>query len=142
MEAKIRHSGYTIPKSLLWKQSYKRNMKPLVTDQQVLTWLCVLPVKETTSEWRNWSRIAFVVTFIVITLLHLSSSVTFILKFISIDFQRTSIALFTLCGAVSTINSIIVVFIMRHKIPPVYKNLSSIYEKCMSQRSLMISLIY
>lgn len=114
-------------------------MKPLAIDQQILTLLCVLPVKENASEWKKWACIAFVTTFIVITLLHLSSSLMFISKFISIDFHRTSIALFTLCGALSTINSIIVVVFTRHKIPSVYQNLATIYEKCMSHYSELFS---
>ncbi|XP_055296841.1 odorant receptor 22a-like [Sitodiplosis mosellana] len=104
-------------------------MKPLATDQQILTWLCVLPAKENTSKWEKWACIAFVMAWIVILLIDILSGLMFVVKFISIDFKGASIAIYAMIGCLIMANSMVVAFLLRHKIPPVYENLSAIYEK-------------
>lgn len=106
-------------------------MKPLATSQRVLTWLCLLPPDNNISEWTKRSYMAFALAIIVGALVLLVSSIMYVVKFISIDFQDTSIAISAGFGAVAMVNSIIVAIYLRHKIPPMFEQLSRIYEKCM-----------
>ena len=105
-------------------------MKPLATDQRILTWLCVLPVNENASKGERNARIAFTSAVIVIAILNPISTTSFIVKNFSTDFVGTSIALCQLSGCISMINSTVAVFFLRHKIPSIYEKLSPIYEKC------------
>lgn len=105
-------------------------MKPLVTDQQVLTWLCVLPAQDNTDKWKRWAYIALVVTLIVADLSVISSSLIYSVTFRSTDLQKSLIGLQQAIAAVPTANMIVVAFFLRHKIPPIFDNLTKIYEKC------------
>lgn len=106
--------------------------KPLVIDQQILTWLRVLPAKENTTKWENCASIALVSTLIVVTLTILSISLMYIVEFISVDVLESLFGIYQTIGTIPMANTIIVAFLLRHKIPPVFEQLSDFYEKRMN----------
>ena len=107
------------------------NVKPLAIDQQILTWLCVLPANENTSKLKKLTEIALVLALIAADVTVFASSLMYAVKFVSIDFQGFSIALDTVIATIPMVNSIAVAFLYRHKIPSIFERLSEIYEKCM-----------
>lgn len=110
----------------------EENMKPLASNQRILTWLCVLPSKENTSKWKKQVYIALVLALIVADLTIFTSSFLYVLKFMSIDLIETSNGFIQCFAAIPMGNAIIVAFIYRHKIQKVFKQLSTFYEKCMN----------
>lgn len=108
------------------------NIKPLNLDQEVLTWLCVLPAEKSTSKWRKRTYIAFVLAAILCVLTVTLSSLMYALKFMSIDLQKSLIGLESVFAAIQMANSIVVLFLIHHKIPIIYGNLTEIYEKRMN----------
>lgn len=105
-------------------------MKPLVTDQRVLTWLCVLPAQENTSKWEKRAYIVLVLTLIMAASTVFLSSLVYTVKYMLIDMLETSFGFLQAVAAISMANSIVVAFILRHKIPSVFKKLEEFYEKC------------
>ena len=111
-------------------------MKPLSTSRRVMTWLCLLSAKEGTIEWKNRSYVVLNVAMIVTVLALLPSSLAYVIKFKSIDPQGAFFSLFTTAGATAMGNTIVVAFVFRQKIPPLFEQLSGIYRKCMFESSI------
>lgn len=107
-------------------------MKPLVTDKRILTWLCLLPAKENTSKGRKWLYILLVLGIIVANLTVILSSSMYVVKYASVDLQETLVGLCQTVGVIPMTNSIVIAFVLRHKISPVFEKLSEIYDKCMN----------
>ena len=105
-------------------------MKPLATSHRVMTWVCLLPANENTSKWEKRSYIALNVILVLTVLALFSSSLTYVIKFRSIDSEGAFFSLFTTAGATAMGNTIIVAFVFRHKIPPFFEQLAEVYEKC------------
>lgn len=107
-------------------------MKPLVINQKVLTWLFLLPHNENTSKWTKCASVALVVTLIVAVFTIFPSSLLYILKFMTIDGLEVCVGIRQATATIPMANSIVVAFLRRHKIPPVYEKLSEFYDKCMN----------
>lgn len=107
---------------------YKRNMKPLPTNQKILTWLFLLPANRTINQRIKWTCIALLLALIVASVAIFVSGLMFVIKFMSIDFIQASFGLTPTCA-----NTIVVVFFSRHKVPPIFEKLTKLYEKCMNQ---------
>lgn len=107
------------------------NMKPFTTDQRILTWLCVIPAPQNTSMWKKQVYTALALSLMLANLSNLSSSVMFIVKFLSINLQAALIALHQVLATIPMANTIIMAFFYRHKIPPVFDKLTHIYKKRM-----------
>ena len=75
------------------------NGKPLAIDQQILTWLSVLPANENISKSMRWAKSALVLALIASNLTVFVSSLMYALKFVSIDFQEFSSSLLTFIAA-------------------------------------------
>lgn len=107
-------------------------MKPLVTDQRIMTWLCLLPAKENISKGRKGVSLLLVLGIIVANLTVISSSSMYVIKYASVDLQETLVGLCQAIGVIPMTNSIVIAFVHRHKIPPIFEKLSEIYDKCMN----------
>lgn len=105
-------------------------MKPLVMNQRVLTWLCVFPMHESAAMKEKLTCIVFSIGVILTIFSGLIGSVIFFLKFVSTDLEESLYALFQIAAIFSTSNAIVVAVQMRHRIPTMFKNLTTIYEKC------------
>lgn len=106
-------------------------MKLLSTDQRVLTWICVFPVNKTTSKCRKLTYITLALAITLIMLTAFMSSLKYSLNFMSFNLQETLVGLRPFLVSVQALNSIVVTFFLRHKIPPIYEQLREIYEKCL-----------
>lgn len=105
-------------------------MKPFSTNQQSLTWLCLYPVDETTSNRQKAAHIVFSVTNFIMLLSGLASSVAYFVKFASIDLEKSLYALLQIVTFTATLYALVIAFLLRHKIPALRENLSKIYDEC------------
>lgn len=110
-----------------WLSQMKMVPKALATNHRLLVWLCVCPPDESTNCGRRPLRFIFpftVCTFICCTML---SSVAFIVKFISTDFEACLYGLFQIAANTAIWNVIIVAVIHRQRIGAIVTKLSDIY---------------
>lgn len=105
-------------------------MKPLATDQRILTWLCVLPAEGKTQKWGKLPYFVLILSLIVAALSVFLTSLLYTIKFISIDLLETSIGIYQMIAIIPMANTIVMTFFCRHKIPPIFEKLSKFYEKC------------
>lgn len=104
-------------------------MKPLPTNQRVLTWLCLFPASENTS---NFVKLGYIVlTFVCITCMtaNLIASVAFFIKSVSTELEKSLFALFQIVGSLSVWYMFITVFPSQHKIHAIFRRLSQIYDE-------------
>lgn len=104
-------------------------MKPLVTQQQVLTWLCIYPADKSTSKWLKRAYVIFSVAVVVANSLGLITSVAYVYKFISIDLESSLCSILQIVATLSTSYAYILFFTFRHKIVAFFINLSDIYKQ-------------
>lgn len=104
-------------------------MKPLQTNQRVLTWLCLFPASKNTS---NFVKLGYIVlTFVCITCMtaNLMASVAFFIKSVSTELEKSLFALFQIVGSLSVWYMFITVFPSQHKIHAIFRRLSEIYDE-------------
>lgn len=106
-------------------------MNPLESIQRGLHWLCVFPFQKDTTTTKKIVYIFFTLNIFFLHLCALAASAAFIIKFISIDMQRSVFALLQFGTFFSTMYSIIVAFFVREKIIGIFKKISKIYRASM-----------
>lgn len=105
-------------------------MKPLSTAQQMQTWLCLYPHDEASSIWEIRTHIAFAFTINAIQLFGISAGITFVLRFISINFEISLFGCMVCLNHSSVVYMNLVAFIMRNKIYVIFGDLLEIYKEC------------
>lgn len=118
--------------SIIWKkiELLYFKMKPLVTAQKLLTWLCILPPGQSTSGRKKKTFIAFTFTIVGFLILLFIPGVIFIQKFALIDFEKSLFA-FCVCLVCScTIYAASVTYFLRPKIFNIFEKLTKIYDAC------------
>lgn len=108
-------------------------MKPLVMNQRVLSWLCLLPDDGNISKWKKLACIALVLGLMMVPLTIFPSSIVYAVKFMSINPLESLFGFYQSIGSIPMANAIIMTFIFRSKIPPIFEKLSHFYEKCMNR---------
>lgn len=71
-------------------------MKVLATSQQVLMLLCIVPIDDPIKKWK-WKQFAYIVlrlTVLGILMSQIAASTAFILKYLSVDLERSLYAVF------------------------------------------------
>lgn len=104
-------------------------MKPLVTNQRVLTWLCVYPGEKTTSKIKQLAYIIFSLIVFSGILSSLIASVAYFMKFVSIDLEVALYAVSQIAAAASVLYAIVMTYFSRHGIASIFHKLSEIYDK-------------
>lgn len=104
-------------------------MKPLVTLQRCLFWLCIHPAEETASVKQKKVYVKFTVAALAGQILQIVACVAFCWKFFSIDLERcmfAGIAVVALFGSAYML--VIAVILMQQKVVAVFKDLTTIYD--------------
>lgn len=105
-------------------------MKPLVTNQKVLTWICICPVDKNATKFEKSARIG-ITSLIVITLFcGFIASVVFFVKFVSIDLEKSLYTVFQIVGTLLILYSFIVLYLFRNEINAIFEHLTEIYDEC------------
>lgn len=102
-------------------------MKPLETNRQVLTWLCILPADETAGKFKKWICIAFSCSLITTSVCGFISSSAFMLKFWSTNLIDCLYALFQVAANVSALYMMMIAYNLRHKVAALFDRLTEIY---------------
>lgn len=103
-------------------------MKPLLTNQKVLMWLCIYPVNENASKFVKLARVAFTFLVIITELFGLIASVVFFMKFFSVDLEKSLYTIFQIVALISNLYMFVVLCGYRYKIIDVFKHLTEIYN--------------
>lgn len=103
-------------------------MKPLETNKKVLTWLSICPLDKNANWNQKLVRIAFSFVFIGNQVVAFAGSLTFFLKYVSVDLEQCLYALFQLAAEVSVMYMLTIAFVQRYKITALFDNLSKIYD--------------
>lgn len=106
-------------------------MVPLETNRRCLIWLCIYPAEEPTSRWQSFGHAIFAMTALIGSMGAFVASLAYCWKFASIDLGKT---LFSFMFVVAEFTAIYVglvgMLLMRHKIGPIFDNLTNIYKAC------------
>lgn len=116
-------------------------MKPLVTCQKMLTWLCAYPDDSTASASRKSVCKIITLCIFILNLCALASSVAFVLKFMRIDFKESLYSFMQIAGSSNTTITMIIAFFSHFAISGLFESLSKIYEKSEKLTSLTQSVI-
>lgn len=101
--------------------------KSLATTQFILTSLCICPANEFTTPSKKRANIAFI-SFVVATQFGgLAASLSFLIKFTLIDFERSLFAFLAFIGHSTLIYTLLTALSSRHKIGDIFKQLTTIY---------------
>lgn len=104
-------------------------MKPLAMNQRMLALLCVLPIDEAATIKEKLACFLFSSVAIFTIYTSLTSSAVFFVKFVSIDLEESLYSLFQVASIFATANAIGIAALMRHRIPPMFANLTKIYDE-------------
>lgn len=110
-------------------------MKPLVTIQRCLIWLCIHPAEEAASIRQKRAYVTFTVVVLAGQLFLIVTSLAFCWEFFSIDLERCMLAFMAMAGTLGSVYVMINAIIrMRHKTAAVFEDLTMIYEtsKCLA----------
>lgn len=107
-------------------------MKPLQTNQQVLTWLSMHPVDKSTSKSKRMLYIAFTIINVILTLVTVISSATSFAIYITSDIEASLYAVFQFAANIAVFNLIAVGMVYRHRVASIFRNLAKFYatSKC------------
>lgn len=104
-------------------------MKPLATNRQVLTWLCICPSDQNTSALKKTFFTILALVSFALVFSFLVSSIVFFLKNVSIDLENGLYALVQIACSFDSVYMFAVVFISRKKINRFLQTLVTIYEE-------------
>lgn len=105
-------------------------MKPLQTNQQVLTWLCVYPTNEKMSKFKKFLCIVVSVAVFFGYFNVLLASIAFFLKYASTSLEQSLYALFQISGDFGTAYMMLAAYTLRKQFKIIFDKLSDIYDAC------------
>lgn len=104
-------------------------MVPLETNRKCFVWLCICPADESSSRWEKLAHTIFAMTATIGSIGAFAASLAYCWKFASIDFGKTMFSfLFLVAEFYSIYMALVGMFLLRHKIGPIFDNLSKIYK--------------
>lgn len=103
-------------------------IKPLLNIQQVLTWLCVIPADENTSNRKKIVYIVFTFIGFVFGFCGALASALFFFKFFSVDLEMALFVPTYSFGFVMTTYGIPIALMLRKEIRALFGQLDKIYE--------------
>lgn len=103
-------------------------MKPLETNQRILTWLCGCPPNEFDGKWQKIAYKFFTFNIIATLSLAVIAGAIFIHRNLSIDLEGTLFSLFHTLAAISMIYQCIVTVMLCDELNNIFQGLSIIYD--------------
>lgn len=105
-------------------------MKPLVTNQRVLTWLCVYIPETKTSKIKQLAYFTFSIIVFSGILSSLIASVAYFRKYVLINVETALYAASQIAAASSILYAIVMTYFSRNGITKIFQTLRGIYKKC------------
>lgn len=103
-------------------------MQPLATTRRIMIWHSMCPAHKSTTPRYKWIYIAHALTILILNVIGFISSLTYCLKFVSIDFNSATFAFMLTNAEFGAIYFMISGILMRHRIGSIFTNLSAIYK--------------
>lgn len=103
-------------------------MKPMETNQKMLTMLSVLPSDRATGKWKRVLNIIFPAAVLIAHLCAIVASALFFEKFVSEDLDRAIFAILQIGGHLNMVYMLVIALILRHRINGIFGSLTAIYK--------------
>lgn len=103
-------------------------MEPLVTTRLVLTWLWMYSDKKNSDKWKNLVQFTSGQFCLISQLLSFAGTTAFVIKFASVDLEKSLFAFMFVSGHFNAVFSISQAMLSRNKITQLFNRLSSIYR--------------
>lgn len=103
-------------------------MQPLATTLQMMMWLCMCPVDDTTTRRQHFAYVAHTLAILIICLIGITTGLAYCITFISIDFDGAVFGFMAAIAEFGIIYALIAAIKMRHEIEHIFTGLSSIYK--------------
>lgn len=103
-------------------------MKPLLTANWTLTWLCLLPAGESFSKWQEIIRTAIPWILSFCSLCSVCEFLAFILENITTDFKDCLLTFGLFISYSILICTIIIAFYSRRRVPSIFELLTAIHD--------------
>lgn len=107
-----------------------KEMRPLATNQLMMTWLSMYPADKSATPRQKQLYIAHTLVVLISNVASCVSSLVYCLKFISTDFDSATFAFMCTIGIFGVIFFMITAISMRHQIEKIFTNLTTIYKSC------------
>lgn len=111
-------------------------MQPLSLAQQVLPWICMSPLRETTSKSKILAYRISIIVFFIMKLNAIAAGGAYVCKFISTDLEGSVFAFSMTLGVVGVTYMMIVLICSREKVSSIFEQLTKIYKACKCQHKL------
>lgn len=108
--------------------SRELKMKPLVTNKRILIWLCLCSPAESTTTKKRIIYVIFSALVFSVILSVFAGYLTFFVKFVSIDFERSLFTFLLVVTLAGIMYGMIVIFFLRHQMAATFERLSAIYD--------------
>lgn len=115
-------------RNLQFTITFKKRMEPLVTTRQVLTWLWMYSDSKTSSIWKKLGQFVSGQLCLISQLLSFAGTTAFVIKFASVDLEKSLFAFMFVSGHFNAAFSITLAMLSRHKITALFTRLSKIYQ--------------
>lgn len=103
-------------------------MEPLVTTRLALTWLWMYSDKNNSNKWKKSVQFATGQLCLISQLLSLAGTAAFVIKFASIDLEKSLFAFMFVSGHFNAAFSITQAMLSRNKITELFNRLSNVYR--------------
>lgn len=103
-------------------------MRPLATTQQMMTWLSMCPVGESTTLWQKRAHIAHTLAILIINSTSFVASLAYCIKFFTVDFDGAVFGFMNANADSGVIYFMMVAIRLRVQIDGIFKELSNIYK--------------
>lgn len=107
---------------------FESKMKPLVTSQRVLIWLCMCSSERIASQSKKLMYAIFGLISVLSTIVGLIAAVTFVYKYMFTSLELTLYVLMNVSGGAGLLYSWAVAFTARDKVNAIFERLSLIYD--------------
>lgn len=115
-------------------------MDPLVTNRQVLEWLCICSIE--TIKQLKFYNVVITVTIITTQIVWMIASIVSMLNIISSNFEDALVASYQVIGMISYIYTIFVAFYLRQEILFIFQKLTDLFNACKNSITFQFHLTF
>lgn len=105
-------------------------MRPLVTPEYVLSWLCIYLPDATVTKSQKILHVSFTSTLLTIQTIGMAAGLMFAAKNISMELVKSLFESLISFNHGYTVYCALLAFILRKEIPNIFLHLSEIYKEC------------
>lgn len=104
-------------------------MTRLRTFRLILKWVAIYQLDPDELKWKKIISLVFFVASVILQIWSIQSSLLFFVTFLSIDLEISVDCLYGLVGALNTMNLLLSMFFLRHKVNDIFDKLTAIFAQ-------------